>query len=53
MTSYDKLISAITKMEKKKKSVSVGNVREVLKVLKTLCNDPEYFKALQEYFIKK
>jgi hypothetical protein len=49
-SQLDKLISAVTKGEGKKKSVSVGNVREVLKVLKKVVKqDDEHMKTALKY----
>lgn len=51
-TNMTQLISALTKAEGKKKSVSIGNVRELLKELKTLCKDPKNLKTVLGYLTK-
>lgn len=52
-TDLSKLISTVTKAEGKKKSVSVGNVREIFKVLKNICaNDPEALRTVIAYLVK-
>lgn len=43
------LISRVTKLEGKKSSVSIGNVREVLKCLKKVCEDSDAADCLIDY----
>lgn len=47
-----KVISTVTKLEGKKKSVSVGNVREIMAILRKLCKDPYNFKIITAYLCK-
>lgn len=52
MKEMNKLISIITKMEGKKSSVSVGNVREVINILRGLSKNPEHFSVIVRYLLK-
>jgi len=46
----NELVSTVTKMEGKKVSVSIGNVREILRVLRDICRvDREAWSALSQY----
>lgn len=45
------LISTITKAEGKKVSISIGNVREVMAILKKLCKDPATFQLVTRYLL--
>lgn len=51
-SNYSKLVKAVCSLEGKKKPVSIGNVREVLKCLKVTCKDPVHFATLVEYLKK-
>lgn len=47
------LVSKLTKAEGKKVSVSVGNTRELLSMLRLLCRkEPEQLRALLAYLVK-
>lgn len=50
--TYKELVTLLASKEGKKKSVSVGNLREVLKCLKLMCKDDEVYAALVKYLGK-
>lgn len=49
--TLNQLIKLLCAKEGKKSQVSVGNVREILKSLKVVCDDKEALKALMGYLL--
>lgn len=51
--TYKTLIKQIAEHEGKKVEVSVGNIREVVRIIKDLCNDKDFLDEFLLYLSKK
>lgn len=50
---FNKLVSTICLREGKKSQAKVHHVREILKVLQSLCKDEKVFMELVKYLVKE
>lgn len=49
--TFNKMVKAICELEGLKSQTAIGNVREILKVQKTLCKDRDFFMSFIDYLV--